>query len=83
MRGHLAGQTRALPLHLGSDTIAGAILRPCSHPSVLSSPPPHPRRLPQRAEGSDALPGQPREGQPPERARRPAVQVGPPQRSAD
>lgn len=35
MHGHLAGQTRALPLHLGSDTIAGAILRPCSQPSVL------------------------------------------------
>lgn len=37
------------------------------HSPSLSLPPP------QRAEGSDALPGEPREGQPPERARRPAV----------
>lgn len=37
----------------------------------------------QRAQGGDALPGQPREGQPPERAGGSALQVGPPQRSAD
>lgn len=66
------------PLHSGKQHSHQEIVPLHSQPSVAPFPLSL-SRSPQCAKGSDAFPGQPCEGQPPERARWTAVQIWPPQ----